>query len=784
MQIFNHSLLICKNNFTIAYRGVFLNCVAKFFMKKLIFFLALASLLPSVALFANIPFWQFYNNENIPYEGKRLLFPEKYKAYKLNTLLLKNEMLAAGYDAQNGTEITLPMPDGNFRTFQIWQTPMMEAPLAEKYPEIKTFTGYAPDNKYTTVKLDFTYKGFHAKIFDGSKTYFIDPFSDANDGFYICYYKQDYKKPEGKYMPCLVGDEQRVKADEKLDMNTSVPKAAWRTNGVVKKTYRLALACTYEYSVAVAGTNPTKANVLSAMVTSMNRVNGVYERELAVTMTLVANDDTLIYITSTDPYSNNSGGAMLNENQMNVDAGIGTANYDIGHVFSTGGGGIANLGCVCEGFDKAMGVTGSPSPLGDPFDIDYVAHEMGHQFGSDHTFNANTGACTGNGEQTIAYEPGSGSTIMAYAGICGGSNDLQNHSDDYFHAISLMKITDYITTGVGANCPVLTPITNIPPVVAPFTASYNIPYLTPFELTAPAVTDADHDMLNYCWEQWNLGNFKSSWSAANLQGPIFRSFDPSTSPTRVFVTPSKLVVNTTSYMGEKLPQDDRFLTFKLTVRDMMGALGTYNIPDDTIHLNVINTGTPFTVTSPNSVVNWTGGTLQTVTWDVAGTTSTPINAANVDIYLSTDGGYTYPFLIMSNTPNDGSELITVPNVLTTNTARIKVKAAGNVFFDISNFNFSITNDPNLPPITNVNTASLANEVNVYPVPASNTITIAGNTSRKMQADIVNTVGQTIWAGNINGSYTLSVNSWSKGVYYLRLRDIHSHETLVKKLLIE
>src|SRR5690606_22782836 len=180
---------------------------------------------------------------------------------------------------------------------------------------------------------------------------------------------------------------------------------------------------------------PTKLNVLSAMVTTINRVNGIYEKELSVSLELIGDNDTLIYLNgSTDPFdANNNGGALLGQNQTNTNTVIGAANYDIGHIFSTDGGGIAFLGCVCANNQKARGVTGSPSPVGDPFDVDYVAHEMGHQFGANHSFNA----CSGTESQQNAFEPGSGSTIMAYAGICGPVNNLQANSHDYFHITSL-----------------------------------------------------------------------------------------------------------------------------------------------------------------------------------------------------------------------------------------------------------------------------------------------------------------------------------------------------------
>ncbi|HTN45872.1 MAG TPA: zinc-dependent metalloprotease family protein [Flavipsychrobacter sp.] len=734
----------------------------------------------SLAALATTRTWQVIPNHQVASQGSRVLFPSEYSSFYLNTAALKSSMIALGGSADKGMQFELPSPDGSMRTFTIWQTPMMEAPLAAKYPEIKTFTGYASDNKGVTIKLDFTYKGFHAMVFEAGNTYFIDPYSNENDGFYVCYYKKNYPRPAGKYLECMMGSaRQELGVEEASLTETGLPPMVLKINGTTKKEYRLALACTIEYAVAVAGTNLTKANVLSAMVTSMNRVNGVYERELAVTMILVANTDTLIYLSGTDPYSNNNGGTMLNENQTNVNAIIGAANYDIGHVFSTGGGGIAFLGCVCNNGSKARGVTGSTFPVGDPFDVDYVAHEMGHQFGSDHTFNANSSACSNNGVSSMAYEPGGGTTIMAYAGICGTIDNIQNNSDDYFHAASLDKISTYITTGVGGTCPTQIPVANNPPVIAPFTTSYAIPFNTPFELTAPAVTDNDHESLTYCWEQWNRGNFRSSWNNANLLGPIYRSFDPSVSPTRVFTTLPMLLANTINYKGEKLPEDSRFLTFRLTVRDMVAGIGTFNFADDTVHLDVINTGTPFKVTAPTTVVTWMGNSSETITWDVSGTDVAPINATTVDIYLSTDGGYTYPYQLASNTLNDGSETIIVPNTINTNTARVKVKASGNVFFDLSDVNFTIAMD-----LSNLNELNKQKQIAIYPIPARDVLHIETGLSNFFSVIIYNSIGQTVWSGILDKEQNISVSSWAKGVYHAQFVDDKSKESTVKKIIVE
>lgn len=631
-------------------------------------------------------YWQPIHPALVQTTGKQYLHPNTFRTYVLSSAALRERLFSLREDPAAGIVISLPAPDGSSRDFRIWQSSIMEPALAAKYPDIKTFTAEALNNKRITAKIDFSPAGFHAMIFDGSNTYFIDPYSDVEDGNYLCYYKRDH--PKTGSMTCNVREEMEAALLEGLEGTTAA-----RTYGTQRKNYRLALACTGEYAAAVGGATPTKASVLAQMVLIMNRVNGVYQRELAVNMTLIANTDTLIFLNgATDPYTNNDGGAMLDENQTTVTNRIGTANYDIGHVFSTGGGGVAGLGVICNNSFKAWGVTGLPNPVGDPFAIDYVAHEMGHQYGSDHTFNSSLGACSGNLNNTMSFEPGSGSTIMAYAGICG-TDDLQNNSDAYFHAVSLRNITNYITTGGGNTCAAVTASTNVPNTYPDFTASYSIPLWTPFELTAPSVTDATQDTLTYCWEEWDLGGFGQAWNANNNAMPYFRSFSPSTSPTRVFPVMNRILAGSYSYLGERLPTAARTLKFILTTRDIYQGWGCFNssFDSDTVTLNVVSPGPDtFKVTSQATATTWNNGSTQTVTWTVANTTAAPINAANVNIYLSVDSGRTFPYTIASNVPNNGSASVTIPGVLpASNRARVKVKAANNVFFQVNRSNITI-----------------------------------------------------------------------------------------------
>lgn len=748
-------------------------------MKSIKAFLLFAALSAGTDTYARDVVWQPLNSSAYRDRGAGLVLPAQYQVFAANSVL-QSLLWSAGN--QQAVIMELPMPDGSMRSFRVTEAPVMDVRLQNRYPDIKTFDAVAVDNSMVRGKLDFTAKGFHAMIIEPGKTVYIDPFSRNNDGKYIVYYRKDYSRPLNERMVCELDEDELSEQALHLTEDGLAPMEL-RVNGPVRRNYRLALSCTSEYATAVDGASPTKAGVLSAMVTSVNRVSGVYQSELAVTLTLIGNTDTLIFLPgdASSPFigSNNNGSALLGLNQTLISNYIGSANYDIGHVFSTGGGGIAGLGVVCNNSQKARGVTGLPNPVGDAFDIDYVAHEMGHQFGGSHTFNAATGSCSGNGSQSSAYEPGSGSTIMAYAGICTGQ-DLQSHSDPFFHARSLEQIHTYITGNSVANCPTTTNTGNMAPDVPAFTAVYSIPSLTPFELIAPTATDNSNDTLWYSWEQWNRGgtDFGKTFQNTRTAGPIFRSFVPSVSPVRVFPRIDSLVRGRTNYFGEKLPDTTRSLRFKLTVRDVLNGNGAFNFPDDTIRLNVIHNGTPFSVTSPAAGDTWLGGFLQTITWNVSNTVTAPISCDSVDVFLSIDGGFTYPYLI-GRTANDGSEAMLMPNLATSTTARIKVKGANNVFFNINGGNFTLKNVP-----ASVAAVNSWTDFNVYPVPATNTLTIEVAAASPVQAVMINAVGQQVWSGEVTGKVVIPVRELAKGVYTIRLSDKQSGAFRVKQVVLQ
>ena len=631
-------------------------------------------------------YWTDEKETNFQRIGNRYIIPNQYRTIAIDSAVLKQQLAQAPLEqtGQKGLQFAIPMPDGQVQNFLVEEAPVMEAGLAAQFPLIKTYVGRGVENPHASIRLGWTYKGFHATIYAPNGTVYIDPYDHQNKTQYISYFKKDYQS--SKTHQCLVENY----AGDKFDIEDPVlnTNQFQKNIGDQLRTYRLAMACTGEYSQFHGG---TINSVLSAIVTTTNRVTGVYERELSVRLVLVNNNQNLIFLNAaTDPYTNTSAGQMITQNTATINSIIGSANYDIGHVFSTGGGGLAGLGVVCSNNGKGRGVTGLPQPIGDPFDIDFVAHEVGHQFAGNHTFNGSSGSCGSNRAAIAAYEPGSGTTIMAYAGICGADN-LANNSDDYFHTHSFDEMVNFIQS---TNCAVITNTGNSEPNVDAGVGGFFIPISTPFELTGSA-TDPDGDPLTYCWEQHDLGP-QGSPNNPFGNAPLFRSFDPVTTPTRVFPRIQN-IVNNTQTIGEILPTYNRQLSFRLTARDNVPGHG--GVSYDGISFSVTNQAGPFLVTEPNVPgITWTEGALGDVKWDVANTDQAPVSAATVDIFLSIDGGFTYPFTLATGVPNDGSETVFVPVGTMTTTARVKVKAANNVFFDISNANFVI-NAPSVPDFT-------------------------------------------------------------------------------------
>ena len=720
-------------------------------------------------------------------DQKRVIIPDKFRTVQLDTTgllaflrLLPTEKKILN-DRNNTPVLLIPMPDGKMAKFHVWESSVMAPALAAAYPELRTFTGQGIDDPTATIKLDWTEFGFHAMILSPiSGSIFIDPYDQKTVTNYISYYKADFKKKD-KFTE-LPPIKYPKNAAAKTSPNNVLAGACV---GTQLRTYRLAVACTGEYAVAATGlASPTVAQTLAKIVLTVNRVNGVYEKEVSIRLTLVGTETNVIFTNpATDPFLGNAdGNTLINESQRIIDSAIGNANYDIGHSFSTGGGGLAGLGVVCTAGQKASGITGSPSPVGDAYDIDYVAHEMGHEFGGEHTFNSEQGFCSGNRASDANAEPGSGSTIMAYAGICD-TEDLQLHSDAQFHAISFDQITQYSINSTGNSCAVTTSTGNAAPIVNAG-ANYTIPLSTPFVLTGSA-TDVNGDALTYCWEQVDVGGPATLWNAPSGNAPLFRSFMPVTTPVRYFPKLSNQINNTVT-IGEILPSYARIMHFRLTARDNKAAGGGVCYAQNAI-TTAAGTG-PFVVTYPDaSGIVWNVNEFQTITWNPAGSAAAPISCANVTIQLSTDGGNTFPITILASTANDGTEEIQVPNNVSTS-CRIRVMAVGNVFYDFSNANFRIQISPtstfvfNNPDLVAVCSATSGTAT-------LKTAALAGFTTAIALSASLNPAGTTVSFGasslSPGSSTTVTLNntgSLAAGTYTVRVTGIAGAVTKTRDIL--
>lgn len=615
----------------------------------------------------------------------RKVEPSKADFYQLDIEGLKQILQSAPnrkvFQGQSKVVVQFPNANGSLESFRIKEAPIMEEALQLQFPNMRSYVGKSLENPINVIRFSVTPKGINTMTLTEQGTHFIDPYTE-NGSYYMSYSKSNLANNFDEWV-CDYIDE----VDNNVNREIG-PSSNRNANDGIMREFRLVLACTVEYSTFHGG---TLSGVMAAMVNTMTRVNGVYERELSITMLMVDNT-SVIYLgpdVDSDPYTNNNGSAMLSQNQTTINSNIGVINYDIGHVFSTGGGGIAALNSPCTS-SKAQGVTGLPNPIGDAFDVDYVCHEMGHQFGGPHTFNGNASgtSCLTQRTGSNAYEPGSGSTIMAYAGICAPQN-VQNNSDDYFHQKSLDEIFDNITNG-NSQCANLIPIANTAPI-ANAGGDFIIPGSTPYKLTGSATDDGGQPSLTYTWEQYDLGPTGAPTETTVL-GPIVRSFKGTNNPTRFIPRLSNLLISGGSTNWEKLASVNRNLNFRLTVRDNDVDGGQTGV--DAMLATVNSTAGPFVVTSQETdQIVWTPGNTETITWNVAGTTANGINAANVNILLSNSenpSAESFDTVLASNVPNTGSFDITVPNI-TAPYCRIIVEAADNIFFNVNDNYFAIGN---------------------------------------------------------------------------------------------
>lgn len=630
--------------------------------------------------------WKKVDQNKLPISNRNAVKPnlDNKLLFSLNEVAMKQSLLPLQDKIAKGSRITILIPNkkGVLEQFLVWESSNFTPELQSKYPDIRAYAGVGITDKKASINFSFSPKGIQTMVLradEGSE--FIEPYLE-DKSIYMLF---DSKSRNRGDLPFSCTTEDKVLSKEVLNKTNK-----FSANNRVFKTLRLALSCTGEYAAYFGG---TVAGALAGMNKTMTRVNGILNKDLAVKLEIIANNNLIIYTNVvTDPYSDSTsgvGGAWNQELQSTLSSVIGNGGYDIGHLFgAAGGGGNAGcIGCVCDnpstdvplGKGSAFTSPSDSKPEGDTFDIDFVAHEMGHQLGANHTFSYSI-------EDTgVSVEPGSGSTIMGYAGITT-DYDVQPNSDDYFAYASINQIQMNLST---KTCPVSTVITNSPPVIDAG-SDWTIPNGTPFILKG-AGSDINGDTLTYCWEQ---NDSATSQSGANstaiptkLDGPLFRSMLPSSSKIRYMPAYSSVLSNKLTTTWESVATVARTLHFTLTGRDN-AALGTAQTNTDEMIVNVSGTVGPFAITSQNTDnLSWFQGTSQTVIWSVNGS-DVLTGSSTVNIKLSTDGGLTFPLTLASATPNDGSQIITVPNIAEKN-CRILIEPTANIFYAVNSKTFAI-----------------------------------------------------------------------------------------------
>lgn len=628
----------------------------------------------------------------------------KYQVFSLDLNAFKNQLVASPLRSEVGKQsnvtISFPNPTGKMESFVVYETQVLAPAVAIKHPNIKTYIGYSVNNRGSRIRFSVTPHGVQTMTtYLDRPTVFTVPTEKGNDGEYITY-DRGVRIESIKDFECLT-ESGNVKVAKMGFIPSNFERDA---NDQILRTFRIAISTTGEYTNywddGNGGNGNAQEDALAQVVSTLNRNNEVFEVDMAITFQLVTGTEIIYPTASSDPYTSNLNGQL----QSTLTSVIGEANYDIGHLFHFAGnnGNAGCIGCVCENGQKGSAFSahqftdnnGGPY-MSDFFDIDYVPHEIGHQMGANHTWSFQS---EGTG---VNVEPGSGTTIMGYAGITGG-NDVQDHSDPYFNYHSIRQILDNVENSPN-NCWTSTAITNNPPV-ADAGNDYTIPQGTAFVLRGAATDPDGGDVLTYSWEQIDNGvTTNNTFSPTKTSGALWRSRPPNTNPNRYMpilprvisgnLTETNPVETTDNSSWETVSTVSRTLNFALTVRDRSEANGTGQFPQssyDLVTITVDGSSGPFAVTSQTSTENWNVGDTQTVTWDVAGTSGGSVNTPTVNIKLSVDGGMTFPHTVATGVPNDGSHNITIPATGgDTSNARIMVEGNNNIFFAVNSADISI-----------------------------------------------------------------------------------------------
>lgn len=679
-------------------------CLSTFFYYSLLF---LTFPLFSTNLTAQNKLWTPVN--------KGLLAKEKvanlktYQLFQLNELLFLEEMTPFFSSARQPTvPITISFPIHTLSTIDLVASPIIKVPLSIKYPTIKSFLVKSKKNKNLQGRVSWTPKGLYGHFVTEAESFFIEHAGiEGQEAVYLCYKASDLILKTDQSLIC--GNHALKNSQQANDHTEIAPNL-----NTDLKTFRIAITATEQFTNATGGTVEA---ALSAIVNSLTSLNVIYEREAGIRFLLHEHNDQLIFTDSMpSPFDDpKEAFELLITHTPLLDSLIGPDTYDIGHVFSaacTGGvSGVAFLASVCSEKSKARAV----SCIFDENIADFrrtLYHEIGHQLGANHTWS-NCGQAVNENQRNAAtaVEPGSGSTIMSYGGVCGPFN-VVGTSQDNLHGISIQEIQRALASDT-IGCFQQIPTENTPPIVSVRASGFTIPIATPFELSATA-SDAENTTLTYSWEQFDTG-VVSEIGFPMENAPSFITFRPSREATRIFPRATNIILNKRA-SGEVLPDTTRQLTFGVTVRDNQAGGGSTAFAK--VAFSATAEAGPFLVLQPDSAnIVYEMGDSILVQWEVANTTAAPVNCANVDIYLSFNNGQDFPKLLAANMPNNGETMVILPDT-TTNRARIKVKCGDNIFFDMSNNRFKI-----VAQLTSSTINFYNKPIRLYPNPTNDKITL-------------------------------------------------------------
>ncbi|MEI6409092.1 MAG: reprolysin-like metallopeptidase [Bacteroidota bacterium] len=711
-------------------------------MRKFLMFALTISLLQGISAQGTPNFWKQARAEQVAglRDQRQTIRPNQYKTFALDFQGMSQYLATAPMEftpaAKQPLAVDLPTADGEMARFMVWESPIIAPGLSEKYPAIHTYAGRTTDGSGRMVRLGVGYGGFHAYIFEtDGREQSIQNYTLDNPDYYMVFRNEEMPAekmlPDG-LMKCGVDDSKETPVTNPSNNNLVQDRSQ---SPIQLKKFRAAIATKGEYSAFFNNDKPT---ILTAVVTALNYIVALQERDFNVRLELIANDDVLFFLDpATDPYSGNETGDWMNQNPLAINNIIGAAAYDIGHVFSVyvsgSATGIAG-GRVCTQAGKAKGCSSTDPPQGTYFNK-VAAHEMCHQMSGSHSWSNCTVAYNDQLAPGYAYEPGSGSSLMGYPGACPG-NDVQAQQDPYYHICNIEQVHNFVENQEGNTCGTIEVSDNNPPTATISTPNgLTIPISTPFKLSGSG-SDPDGDMITYCWEEYDLGPTCDLGSPTG-NAPTFRSFPPTANNFRYFPAITRVATNQTS-KSEVLPTYARSMKFRMTVRDNHPSAGGQATAP--LQLNVTDQAGPFLVTYPNaSAIIWQVGSQLEVTWDVANTNKLPVNCQKVNIKLSTNSGLEFPIVLAANVPNTGRACITVPNNVT-NTGRIMVEAADNLFYDMSNANIKI--QAATQPAFSICSANLNDQ-----------ICLPGNYS---------SVISTAAVGGFNGLLTLSTTSLPNG----------------------